>query len=60
MLYLSLSISYQKKELGTTKKGLVVRPILCSKMNSRCQVDLMDMQAQSDKKFKFILVYQDH
>lgn len=48
------------KKGSTTKKGLVVRPILSSEMNSRCQVDLIDMQAQSDKNFKFILVYQDH
>lgn len=29
-------------------------------MNSRCQVDLIDMQSQPDNDFKFILVYQDH
>ncbi|XP_029342294.1 KRAB-A domain-containing protein 2-like [Acyrthosiphon pisum] len=29
-------------------------------MNSRCQIDLIDMQAQSDGEYKFILVYQDH
>ena len=31
-------------------------------MNSRCQVDLIDidMQSQADQEFKFIMVYQDH
>lgn len=29
-------------------------------MNSRCPVDLIDMQAQPDSNYKFILVYQDY
>ncbi|XP_026464653.1 KRAB-A domain-containing protein 2-like [Ctenocephalides felis] len=29
-------------------------------MNSRCQVDLIDLQTQPDDEFKFILNYQDH
>jgi len=29
-------------------------------MNSRCQIDLIDTQAQPDGNYKFILVYQDH
>lgn len=29
-------------------------------MNSRCQIDLIDMQAQPDGNYKLILVYQDH
>nr|XP_022900153.1 KRAB-A domain-containing protein 2-like [Onthophagus taurus] len=29
-------------------------------MNSRCQVDLIDMQSQADCEYKFIMVYQDH
>ncbi|GBO42769.1 SCAN domain-containing protein 3 [Araneus ventricosus] len=29
-------------------------------MNSRCQVDLIDMQSQADNEFRFIMVYQDH
>jgi hypothetical protein len=29
-------------------------------MNSRCQVDLIDLQSQADHEFKFIMVYQDH
>jgi hypothetical protein len=29
-------------------------------MNSRYQIDLIDMQAQSDGDYKFIIVSQDH
>ena len=29
-------------------------------MNSRGQVDLIDMQSQADGEFQWILVYQDH
>jgi hypothetical protein len=29
-------------------------------MNSRSQVDLIDMQSQADEGYKFIMVYQDH
>jgi hypothetical protein len=42
------------------KKGLVSKPILHSEKNSRCQVDLLDMQPQADQEFKLIMVYQDH
>lgn len=59
MLYLNLCESCQKKG-STIKKGLVVKPIISKEMNSRCQIDLIDMQAQPDGNYKFILVYQDH
>lgn len=29
-------------------------------MNSRCQIDLINMQAQPDGEYKFILGYQDY
>jgi hypothetical protein len=44
---------------GALKKLFVVKPILHNKINSRCQVDLIDMQSNSDRDMKFILVYQD-
>jgi hypothetical protein len=44
----------------TLKKEFVVKPIQCNKMNSRCQVDLIDVQSNPDRDTKFILVYQDH
>ncbi|XP_023220191.1 KRAB-A domain-containing protein 2-like [Centruroides sculpturatus] len=39
---------------------LVVKPILCNEMNSKCHVDLIDMQSKADEQYKFILVYQEH
>ena len=42
------------------RKSLVVKPIVSYDFNNRCQVDLIDMQAQPDGEFKFILNYQDH
>lgn len=57
--YLRLCESCQKKQ-KITKSGAVVKPILHSEMNSRCQIDLIDMQANPDGGMKFILVYQDH
>jgi len=47
-------------KLSSKRKGLVVKPITHSEMNSRCQVDLIDMQSQADGEFRFIMVYQDH
>jgi len=47
-------------KLSSKRKGLVVKPIIHSEMNSRCQVDLIDMQSQADGEFRFIMVYQDH
>ncbi|XP_045511256.1 KRAB-A domain-containing protein 2-like [Colias croceus] len=58
-VYLNLCESCQKKK-SLPKKGLVVKPIISNELNSRCQVDLVDMQSQSDGEFKFIMVYQDH
>jgi hypothetical protein len=57
--YLRLCEPCQKKQ-RTLKKGLVVNPIQHNEMNSRCQVDLIDMQSNPDRDMKFILVYQDH
>ncbi|XP_058789958.1 KRAB-A domain-containing protein 2-like [Phymastichus coffea] len=59
MAYLNLCEICQGK-LRVPRKGVVVKPILSTEMNSRCQVDLIDMQSQPDRVFKFIMVYQDH
>ncbi|VVC46293.1 Ribonuclease H-like domain,Integrase, catalytic core [Cinara cedri] len=48
------------KNIPRSKKGVVVKPIISSDFNSRCQVDLIDFQSHPDGKFKFIMVYQDH
>jgi len=58
ILYFNSCESCQKNG-STAKKGLVVKPIISSDINSRCQIGLIDMQAQSDGEYKFILVYQD-
>jgi hypothetical protein len=57
--YLRLYEPCQKKQ-KTLKKGIIVKPILHNEMNSRCQVDLIDMQSNPDHDMIFILVYQDH
>jgi hypothetical protein len=58
-LFLSLCMQCQLKK-KIPKRGLVVRPILSNFMNSRCQVDLVDMQSEPDGDFRFIMNYQDH
>lgn len=51
--------SFQKKRKIAKKKGLMVKPIVFGKMNSKCQVSSIDYQSQPNKDYKFILVYQD-
>ncbi|XP_023230770.1 ubiquitin-protein ligase E3B-like [Centruroides sculpturatus] len=58
-LYIHLCEPCQKKQKGI-KKGIVVKPMIFSEFNSRCQVDLIDFQSQPDREYKFIMVYQDH
>ena len=48
------------QKIESSKKGLVIKPMIFSEMNSRAQVDLIDMQSQPDGELKWILVYQDH
>ncbi|CAK1580028.1 unnamed protein product [Parnassius mnemosyne] len=57
--YLELCEPCQQKQ-NKIKKGIVVKPIISSEFNSRCQVDLIDFQSQPDGDNKFIMVYQDH
>ena len=59
MLFLNLCETCQKKA-NLKRKGLVIRPMISDEMNSRAQIDLIDMQSQADNDFKFIFVYQDH
>ncbi|KAM4707160.1 baculoviral IAP repeat-containing protein 1-like [Discoglossus pictus] len=42
------------------KKRIVVKPMVSSELNSRCQVDLIDLQSYRDGEYQFIMVYQDH
>ena len=59
ILYLSLRVPCFKKS-KVLKKGLVIKPIIFSEINSRAAVDLIDTQSQLDGDLKWILVYQDH
>ncbi|GFS65365.1 KRAB-A domain-containing protein 2 [Trichonephila clavipes] len=58
MLYLNLCKQCQRKH-SAPKKG-IVKPMINSELNSRCQVDLIDMPSNRDGEYKFIMVYQDH
>ena len=53
MLYLSLCVPCLKKS-KVPKKGLVIKPMIFSEMNSRAQVDLTDMQSQPNGGLKWI------
>ena len=44
VIYLNLCEPCQKK-LSISKKGLVVKLIKSNEFNSRCQIDLIDMQS---------------
>ncbi|XP_057654773.1 KRAB-A domain-containing protein 2-like [Diorhabda carinulata] len=59
MLYLNLCKQCQMK-YSAPKKGIVVKPMVSSELNSRCQVDLIDLQSNRDGEYKFIMVYQHH
>lgn len=37
-----------------------MKPIVFNHFNSRYQLNLIDLQLQSDGEYKFIFVYQDH
>uniref|UniRef100_A0A8D2CWV1 SCAN domain containing 3 n=1 Tax=Sciurus vulgaris TaxID=55149 RepID=A0A8D2CWV1_SCIVU len=56
MLYLTLCKPCQQKN-SKLKKVLTSKTI--KEVNSRCQVDLIDMQLNPDGEYKFIMHYQD-
>lgn len=45
MIYLSLCMHCEKKS-SNPKRGLVFKPILHNAINSRAQIDLIDLQSQ--------------
>lgn len=47
MLFLNICDKYHTKQ-KITKKGVEIKPIINCELNSRCQVDLVDMQASKD------------
>ncbi|GFQ83309.1 SCAN domain-containing protein 3 [Trichonephila clavata] len=54
MLYLNLCKQCQMKH-SAPKKG-IVKSMISSELNSRCQVDLIDLQSNRDGEYKFIMV----
>ena len=46
--------------MDNSEKRLVVKPFISNSLNSRCQIDLIDLESQPDGDKKFILNYQDH
>ncbi|XP_032254826.1 SCAN domain-containing protein 3 isoform X2 [Phoca vitulina] len=56
MLYLTLCRPCQQKN-SKLQKVLTSKPM--KEVNSRCQVDLIDMQLNPDGEYKFIMHYQD-
>ena len=59
-LFKSYCVVCQEKRKRPKTTGVVVKPILSSEFNSRCQVDLVDMQSSPQGQFKWIMVYQYH
>lgn len=50
MLHLNLCRQCQIKH-STPNKDIVVKRMISSKLNSRCQVDLIDLQSNRDDKY---------
>ena len=59
ILFIECCETCQQKQ-GRVKKGVVVKPLVSSRFNSRCQVDCIDMQSCPDGEYRYIMVYQDH
>ena len=59
MLYLSFCLPCLKIS-KVPEKGLVIKTMIYSEMNSRAQVDQIYIQSQQDEDLKWILEYQDH
>ena len=58
-LYINLRKQCQAKE-SITSKSLITKPVVFKELISRCQVDLIDMQCNSDGDYRFILNYQGY
>ncbi|XP_012511155.1 PREDICTED: KRAB-A domain-containing protein 2 [Propithecus coquereli] len=59
VLYLTLCKQcHQRNPLP--KRTLAPKPVTFKDMDSRCQIEILDMQSNADGEFKFIFYYQDH
>jgi len=43
--------------VGMPKKGLTIKPVIHTEINSLCQADLIDMLANFDDNYILIVVY---
>ena len=59
-LFLAQSPTHQARLNKQTQKSLVTNPILSENFSNRGQVDLIDMRANPDGEYKWILNYQEH
>jgi hypothetical protein len=59
MTYLNLCKQCEAKK-SMPRKGLASKPMIFRELNSRCQVDLVDMQISADGEYKFIMNCQDY
>ncbi|XP_062967528.1 KRAB-A domain-containing protein 2 isoform X2 [Cynocephalus volans] len=59
VLYLTLCKQCHQKN-PVPKRGLAPKPMTIKDVDSKCQVEILDMQSNADGEFKFILYYQDH
>nr|XP_014584175.2 KRAB-A domain-containing protein 2 [Equus caballus] len=59
VLYLTLCKQCHQKN-PVPKRDLAPKPMPFKYIDSRCQVEIVDMQSNADGEFKFILYYQDH
>ncbi|XP_064097570.1 KRAB-A domain-containing protein 2-like [Macrobrachium nipponense] len=59
-VFKSYYIVCQEKRKDPKATGVVAKLLLSSDLNSRGQVDLVDMQSSPQAQFKSIMVYQRH
>jgi len=51
------NVQLYKKQM---KRILIIKSITTTNSNERAQIDIVNFQSVSDKKFKWILNHQDH
>ncbi|XP_045426183.1 KRAB-A domain-containing protein 2 [Lemur catta] len=59
VLYLTLCKQCHQKN-PVPKRSLAPKPMTFKDVDSRCQIEILDMQSNADGEFKFILYYQDY
>ncbi|XP_063600553.1 uncharacterized protein LOC134776736 [Penaeus indicus] len=59
-LFKSYCTTCQEKRKQSKTAGVVVKPLVSNELNSRGQVDLVDMQSLPQAQFRWVMVYQCH